>query len=187
MLALIITAMIGSAVAGMLHAVSTGVQTRRDSRTMMVRANAAAGRVASYITPSRCFLDISTDALVLWLHDDRQSQTVHATEIRWIDYDAVNGEALVTFVCLPDEWSEVTRDLEDREYPLGTDWETVRSHYASNNWTCTMRIATGLDALAFLPDKADARAALHLLIDVTFSETDLVLAATIREHQTPES
>ena len=59
MIALTITALIAAAIAGMLTAVSDGVYTRGDARSVMVRANAAQTRLSAYI--AKTFIPIGAE------------------------------------------------------------------------------------------------------------------------------
>src|SRR5882672_11104906 len=90
-LALSVTAMVATAITAMLNAMSTGVVNKRDSRSLMVRAHAAETRFSAYIAPARCVLAADDDSVVVWFDDARESETVHATEVRWLVYDKVDG------------------------------------------------------------------------------------------------
>ncbi len=102
MLALAITAMVAAAISGMLTAISTGEHLRRDNRSFIMRAHAAKTRLGAYVAKSRCVLDANGGDTVLWLEDSRGSGTVHASEIRWLIFNSVDGTLDVHFVDLPD-------------------------------------------------------------------------------------
>ena len=191
MIALLITTVIAGAIASMMGAVVVGVRSRRDGRQTMVRAAAAANRLEAYIAPSRCILD-STAALpaVLWFNDDRESNTVHATELRWIEWDAKTGELLVAFVSFPDDWSQIEQDLEDNEYAASADWAAVLAAYDANSWIVRMPIVEGLaDASVYATEK-DIQSTRHLIFELEFETSDgavdIPVGATIRLHSTPD-
>lgn len=189
LLALSITAMVGAAIAGMLGAVSSGVGARRDTRAVMVLANAAQARLAAYIMPSRCVLSVDGPNPVLWFNDNRESDTVHATELRWLIFDAKTGTLNVHYVDLPSSWTQIGRDLEDHEYPLGTPWNSVLAEYQAKGWTASCTLVDGLASAAI---KTDSKAALnvrHIVYELGFNteagEVRMNAASTIRELRTP--
>jgi hypothetical protein len=209
MIALVVTAMVAGAISGMMHAVTTGVVTRRDNRSTMVGANTAAARLGAYIAPARCILDVSGPDVVVWLNDSRESGTIHATEIRWLLFDAGTGTITVHFVDFPDGWSQAAKDLEDQEYASGTNWSTVLSSYQGKTWTASIPLVDGLDTVqgktwtASIPlvdgldtvnvirDEADPLDARHVMYELSFDTTqgtmDIDVAATVRMHQPPTS
>lgn len=189
LLALTITVMVAGAIAAMLGAVSTGVSTRRDNRTVMVLANAAQSRLAAYIAPSQCVLAINGSNVTLWLADSRESGTVHATEIRWLLFDASRGVLTAHYVSFPESWSQAACDLEDLEYEAETDWAAVLASYQSKGWTASQDLVDTLDSVTVLADAELAMASRHLTYQLAF-ETDaepvpITVAATIRLHEPP--
>jgi hypothetical protein len=191
MLALVITTLIAGAIWGMMSAVSTGVSTRRDTRSTMVGANAAATRIGAYIAPSRCILDAGSVGLVIWLNDDRESETVHATELRWMFFNADTGTLDVCFVHFPDAWSQAAKDLEDNEYTKDANWQAILSTYMSKGWIASVPLVDRLTGITVTTDQVDPLAAQHLTINLAFQTTagamDVPVSSTIRLHQPPSS
>ncbi len=191
MLALAITAIVALAITGMLGAVTQGVVTRRDSRSIMVRAFAAQSRLAAYITPSRSLLGATPSQVVLWLNDDRESGTVHATEIRWLRHDATDGAIDVYFVEFPAAWTQLQKDLADQEYLLTENWNTVFTYYQSNGWLLSIRLVDGLLSNAITTDEATALDSRHVQFSLGFDTGagSLVqpVSATITLHRPPTS
>ena len=190
LLALSITAMVAAAIAAMLGAVSTGVGTRRDNRTVMVLANAAESRLAAYIAPSRCVLDVADPNVVLWLNDNHESETVHATEIRWLQHDAAAGTISVSYVCFPDGWTQAACDLEDLEYTSAANWDAVRAHYQVKGWLATLVLVDNLDSVGVTCDQSD-QISRHVMYELLFATNSLsspiAVTGTIRQHQQPTS
>ena len=189
MLALVITAMIAGAISGMMDAVSIGVSTRRDSRATMVGASAAASRLSAYIAPSRCLLSAGGSDLALWLDDSRESDTIHATEIRWLLFDSGAGEISVHFVSFPSEWSQAAKDLEDNEYASDSNWNSVLAYYQSRGWTVAMPLVDGLDSISISTDKPGALDSRHVIFNLGFQTGegtfDVTASATISIHHQP--
>ncbi len=191
MLALSITTIVAAAIAGMLSAVTAGVGTRRDARSVMVRAGAAQARLAAYIIPCSSLLASDGSSLVVWLEDSRASDTVHATEVRWLSYDAAAGAIDVHLVDFPDTWTQAARDLADVQYAAGADFNAVLSSYQGNGWISTLRLVDGLDSLTVTTDSAnilDSRTVDYALAFQT-SQTPVPVrvSATIRAHEKPAS
>ena len=184
MLAMSITIMIGAAIAGMLSVVTYGANSQRDSRTVMVRASAAQVRVGAYIAPAEDVLLSSGGDLVLWFQDFRAGGTVHATEIRWILFDAAAGTLDVHYVDFPPGWTDVAKDLADTGYMLGSDWMTARSIYETNGWLSTITLVDGLTSVAVTADAAGL-----ITYDLEFATSNGIssvsVSATIREVNRP--
>jgi type II secretory pathway pseudopilin PulG len=189
MLALVVTALIAGAISGMMGAVTAGVNTRRDSRTTMVSASAAAARLSAYVSPSRCLLQTDGRNLVIWLNDERESDTVHATEIRWLVYNGVDATLDVLFVTFPDGWTQAAKDLEDKEYALGTNWMLVLDEYASKGWITALPLVDRLDDVSVTLDEASAVDSRHVNFELAFDTTEasrvVTAAAMVRLHRPP--
>lgn len=188
-LALSITAIIAAAIAGMMQTVTTGVMTRRGNREAMIRANAAQSRLAAYVTSSRSLLHVGDDDVVLWLGDYRRSDSVHASEIRWVRFDADRSTIVVDFVDFPSEWSDVAIALEDGEYASNAAWDSIRDQYAARGWVSTFTLVDEVASLQVETDTTYPLTARHVSFSIEFTTEESVLpiisAATIREHRPP--
>ncbi len=191
LLALSITALIAVGISSMISAVTSGVGTRRDIRTTMVRANAAQTRLAAHIVPCRTVLASNGSDLVLWLNDSRESDSVHATEIRWLLFDADQGAIDVHFVDFPEAWTQTAKDLADTEYSADADWDAVLTQYQTNGWINTIRLVDGLDSAWVSTDAAVPMVSRHVIFELGFhTDTGPVpvrVSATVRLHQPPLS
>jgi hypothetical protein len=189
MLALAVTAMVATAISGMLHAMTTGVVTRRDSRGVMVRATTAQTRLAAYVSPARCVLDADGGDVVLWFDDSRESDTVHATELRWVLYDDATDGLDVWFVDFPDGWTETQQALADTEYASSADWAAVLSAFDAAGHVNSMRLVDGLSDAAVTLDAADAVDTRVVNYDLDFTvdggSQRVRMASEIVLHRTP--
>ncbi|HRP62083.1 MAG TPA: hypothetical protein PK400_02185 [Phycisphaerales bacterium] len=189
LLALAVTAMVGAAIAAMLGAVTAGVITHRDSRAAMVQASAAQARLAAYILPSRCILAAGAGNLILWFNDQRASDTVHATEVRWLIYDSNQGVINVFFVSFPADWEQIEKDLEDGEYPSNTNWMTLLDTYMTKGWVAGFTLVDGLESVSLSLDHAQAQQARQATYRLGFASDsgEVVTLATgvIRDHYRP--
>jgi hypothetical protein len=190
MLALAVTVMVAGAIASMMAAVNTGVGTRRDVRSVMVRANAAQMRVAGYIVPACCLLSVDQEDVVVWFSDSRESGTVHGSEIRWLLHDADAGTLSVSLVSFPDGWTQTQKELADAEHPVTSNWTTVLSSYDAKGLIRTIVLVDGLASLTVTPE-TDALNSRTVHYDFGFETAEGVQAVrvspVVRIHQAPSS
>jgi len=189
MLSLTITVMVAGAIASMLAAVSAGVGVRRDLRAVMVRASAAFGRLAAYVAPARCILGVEPDGMALWLHDQRTSDTVHGTEIRWFVFDAAEGAVELCFVDFPPTWTDAQRDLADDEHGKNSDWFAVLAGYDAQGLVQRIRLIDALDSVAVEADDKPQQTRL-VSFELGFATDDgtryVRATPSIRVHQSPK-
>lgn len=191
LLALTVTALVGAAISAMLSAVTTGVSTRQDNRSVMVRANAAANRLGAYVAPSRSMLAAGPTDLVVWFADSRESDTVHATEIRWLKFDAVENEMVVYYVQFPALWTQTAKDLADTEYVMTSDWDDVLATFEASGWVVSMPLVDGIDGVTITLNDANAMDAQQVSFLLDFQTTDgsidVGVASTLVYHDPPSS
>ena len=191
LLAMAITIMVAAAITAMLGAVTAGVGNRRDSRAVMVLAHAAQSRLSAYIAPSRCILGVYGEDLAIWLSDDRESGTVHASEVRWLRFDPSSRTITVEYVSFPANWSKTACDLEDEVYAANSDWLAVLADYRTNGWTASLVLIDSLTDAEITFDTPAAIDSRHIQYRLTFDTESgsgpISTAATIRQHQAPTS
>jgi hypothetical protein len=191
MLALAITAMVGAAITAMLTSVAMGQRLRRDNRAFVIRTHALNARLSAYISPCRSILACNGPNLVLWLEDSRESGTVHASEVRWLTFDAVNGRIDVYYVYFPDDWTDVAQALEDLEYAYDADWSAVMASYEAKDLISKLTLLDGLEAVSVTTDEStplESRQVTYVLGFETEGEVlPQTVSATIFRHQPPTS
>ena len=189
LLAITISAMVAGAIAGMLGAVSAGVGTRKDSREIMVLAHGAQCRLSAYLATSRCVLADDGSNLTLWLNDDRESGTVHASEIRWLRFDTSTGEIVVDYVSFPASWTPTACELADREYPASTDWSSVHSAYDALGLLESKPLADHLTGVSIQRDAKSVTSSRHICFNLSFqgdiTTVTVPVSGTIQEHEAP--
>ncbi|MCH2148966.1 MAG: hypothetical protein MK095_05980 [Phycisphaerales bacterium] len=131
LLAVCITALVGTGIATMMSVLSRDISMQYEARGVLVRTSTAQVRLSSYVAPARHVLGADESSLVLWLEDARESNTVHASEIRWVRHDEHADRLIVEFVAFPDEWSEAAKAIADTEYPADANWDSVRATFNS--------------------------------------------------------
>jgi prepilin-type N-terminal cleavage/methylation domain-containing protein len=189
LLAMIITALVAGAIAGMLGAVSAGVGSRKDNRDIMVRAHASQSRLAAYFATARCVLASDPTSVTIWLNDSRESGSVHATEIRWLQFDALAGEVVVQYVDFPDNWTRTACELADIEYPASTDWASVLATYQTKGMISTRALVDNLASASVTMNKATPLTTRHVSFLLGFDTEQGIIqvqaSGAIRDHITP--
>jgi type II secretory pathway pseudopilin PulG len=172
-----ITAIVGAALATLLHAVARATETGVQTREVVIRAHAIDSRVSLYTDSALALLDVRDggDGFALWLGDTRESGTVHATEIRWLVYDAETRQLSVHYVEFPEGWTQELQDLWDQEYAAagyadGDAWWTVLTDYEALGYTASTLLGdelSGVSATIAADDEYDAE---HVRITYLFGE-----------------
>lgn len=179
MLSLTITVMAAGAMSGMMAAVTAGVTDRQDSRTNMIRSHAAESKLSTYVNASRAVWETSATSIALWYDDNRQSDSIHATEIRWIFYDADRKTVEVHFVKFPDEWSPTTRELADLEYQKSASAAMVYRKYVGTGHIASLRLLDNVESISFALDDSDAIDAQRITFTLTLSTGDDPFVITV--------
>lgn len=158
MLALAVTAVIGAAIAAMLGAVSRGVASSQDVRSMVTRHKVLEARLAASIRGSGSVLFASTDRLVLWAGDTNPDGQPNLSEIRRIERDA-QGHLWSYRASFPAGWSAVQIAAADVAYPLASDFDAVTSALKTDSLFPGEKWMTGISALGFTLNKSPAQSA----------------------------
>ena len=188
-LAMAVTAMVALAITGMLTSVAMGQRLRRDNRAFVIRTHALKSRLSAYVAPCRSFLMCNGTDLVLWLDDSRESDSVHASEIRWITFDATEGRLDVHYVSFPEDWTDVAIALEDLEYPSDANWSSVYSSFDAIVLIASYTLLDGLRSVSVTTDEAAPMDSRQVVYDLGFETEGEALpqtvSATIFRHQPP--
>lgn len=189
MLALAVTALVAGAIAGMMSAVSSGVGTRRDMRSAMIRANLGQMRLGAYVAPARALISVDSDRFVLWLHDQRPGETIHVSEARWFEFDAVSGEMTVKFFRCPDSWTELQKTAEDLPFASTANWWLILADYELRGLIGQQVIMDGLIDVTFGSETTPLTSKIlsaDLQVDPGAGDPYPVrLTGTIRQHRPP--
>jgi len=190
-LAIGITATIGAAIASMMAAVSNGLTSRDDGRRTAVQLATTQVRLAAYIAPSRCVLDKSDSAITIWFDDNRESNTVHASEIRWLEFDEFNNAFVVKFVDFPEAWSQSMIDAADIECNELTNYVSLLATLESSQLINTFNLIDAMDTCAIWTDDSNHQAAIRICIrfslQTRFGGTcDALFDESIRQHLPPQ-
>lgn len=191
-LALMITGLISAVMGGMVTAVARATELDRHTRETVVRSQAASVRLSSYVTPSRCILAHTSDSLVIWLDDSRESETVHATEVRWIKHNLTTDTIELHYIKFPESMSQIERDLLDTVLPVATtDWWATLASFESLTYTDMVRLCDGVGTMQVDRDTSSTQAKRLVTFTLTYADAlggeAVVTAAGIRELKEPTS
>jgi hypothetical protein len=98
LLAISMMVVVGAGISGMMHVLSNDIAMQHDVRTGIVRAALVQARLSAYVGRSRCMLDLEPSRTVFWLQDTDADDAVHATEVRWLEFDAERGQATIGWI-----------------------------------------------------------------------------------------
>ena len=189
-LAIGITAVISVAIASMMAAVSNSISSKDDGRRAAIRLATTQVRLAAYIAPSRCILEKSTSQITLWFDDSTESQTVHSTEVRWIQFDELSKELTVKFVDFPSEWSQSMIDSANIECNSLTDYDLLLDSFETSNLITSIPLVDSMSSCSFWINNVisteSTQVTIRFSLESTFGQTnDSVIDETIRIHQSP--
>lgn len=189
-LAIGITAVIGAAIASMMAAATNSIASKDDGRQSAIRLATTQVRLGAYIAPSRCILEKSTTQLTLWFDDSTESQTPHATEIRWIRFDESSKLLSVKFVDFPAEWSQSMIDAQNIECNSLTDYELLLESFESSNLITSVHLVDSINSCSFWINNFVPTDATHISIRFSLESSlgitsDSIIDETIRIHQSP--
>jgi hypothetical protein len=92
-------------------------------------------------------------------------------------------------VSFPDDWTEVAKALEDPEYPLATDWWSLRFSYEANDLLASYTLLDGLESVSITTDQpapVDSRQVVYELgFETQGQALPQTLSATIFRHLPP--
>jgi prepilin-type N-terminal cleavage/methylation domain-containing protein len=190
MIGLSITALIAGAISGMMSAVTSGIHTNRDARTVMIRAHAGQTRLSAYLAPCRSVLAVNENEIVVWFEDERADNHVQVKEVRWLRFDAVAMELGVHFVQFPAVWTAATVDLENITLAPDEDWDDVLLDFAARGLERRLTLIDGLGSFSATTDEPAAIDSRHVTcalgMETTAGIQPVHVSATIRMHQPPE-
>jgi hypothetical protein len=166
------------------------LSSRDDGRSTAIRLATTNIRLGAYIAPSLCVLDKSNNHITLWFEDSRTSNTVHASEIRWITFDSGTKTLSVKFVDFPASWSQSMVDEADFECNSLTDYASVLSSFESSEYITTVPLVDSIETCNFWinqPNPVEAtRVSIRFSLASVFGVTkDSMIDESIRLHVTP--
>lgn len=126
LMALVITALVGTAVMAMMSATAYGASDRQSLRELLVRMTTVEARLGAAIRGSTEATDAGADYLVLWVADSDESETRQNGEMQLIERDTSTNE-LISYRNPADTSNFTTassfRSLAKSSYP-GQRWAT---------------------------------------------------------------
>ena len=190
LLAITITSVIGVAVSSMMVSAANSLSSKDDGRSSAIRLATTKIRLGAYIAPSLCVLDKSTDQIVLWFDDSRESSTVHASEIRWIVFDDETKTLSVMFVDFPDSWTQAMVDAADIECTTLTNYDSLLSMFYSSDLITTVPLVDSMETCSYWINQINPLEATRVCIRFSlvsdFGVTkDSIIDESIRLHFPP--
>ena len=189
-ISLSITSMVGLSVVTLMNAVTSGITSKEDGRQSSIRCSNLKTKMNAYISPARCVLAKSPHSTTIWMNDTRESKTVHATEIRWIEFNTTLEQLEVIFITFPDYWSEEMKTQNDYECNEQTDYGQLLSNFKANGFITTLAIVDQISGCNLWFNHTDPKditlVSFEFKLNSSMGETDrLVVDEVIRQHLLP--
>jgi len=118
LLGLVITSIIGLAIASMLFATTRGTSSSNDMRGLLIQQKLLGGRLGASLRGSTEVLASGSNYIVLWMNDTRANGSPDLSELRRIEYDSVNHR--IISYRMPSTWTQSQIDANEINY-LATD------------------------------------------------------------------
>ena len=174
LLALTITALIGSSVLGMLFAISKGTADSTAERDLKLEQAVVRARIHSVLRRSTTVLDSSATHMVLWKGDSRQNDSVNMSELIRIEYVAADS----TIYCY--EPAGAILDLDDTTYPDGTDYDAVTAALIAAGTFRTTTVADSVTATKLSVMAVGAAVAVEYELSLRGCATPVVGTVSLR-------
>ncbi|MBI68832.1 MAG: hypothetical protein CMJ38_02205 [Phycisphaerae bacterium] len=189
-ISLSITSVIGLAVVTLMGAVTSGITSKEDGRQSSIRFSTLKTKMSAYVSPARCILDTSPSSATLWMNDSRESNTVHATEIRWIEFNPTLEQLEVSFVSFPEHWSEEMKSSNDTECNEHTNYAQLLSNFNAKGYITSLTLVDQISGCDFWFNETQPTditlISFEFKLNSTMGETDsLVIDEVIRQHLLP--
>ncbi len=189
-LAIGITSVIGAAIAAMMAASANSLSAKDDGRQSAIRVATTQVRLGAYIAPSRCIVNKSNDQITLWFEDTDDSKTVHASEVRWIQFDEESNILVVKFIDFPTHWTQSLIDDANIECSSLTDYDLLLTSFESSNLIDSIPLVDSIQSCQFwinTPNHLDAtQVSVRFSLESNLGTTiDSIIDETIRLHQLP--
>ncbi|MCE9590040.1 MAG: hypothetical protein K8S99_05905 [Planctomycetes bacterium] len=122
LMSLVITGVIGVAIASMLFAASKGTSTNSDMRSLVIKQKVVGGRFDAAVRGSSMVLASGSNYLVLWMNDSRANGAPDLSELRRIEYDSTTHR--ITSYRMPASWTQTQIDANEVNYTLADNFNT---------------------------------------------------------------
>lgn len=191
LIALTITALVGTTATAMLFATVNATDERNDFRHVNVRTAVVKDRLADEIRASLAFLAVGANELVLWSSDGNENGAVNLDELVLIERDPGSNELRRYAVDWPAGWDQATIDAANTAYLPSADFSAAATLAKGAGYFPAAVWSTEVTAMTVTLDAATPQPARLATITLTISAGDLsdesVVAAALRDAQTPAS
>jgi Tfp pilus assembly protein PilE len=149
LVSVVITAIVAASVASTVAAVGVGLRGQDESAQEVARLARAQARISDHLYRARMILSQTDAVATLWVPSEpfdgsatnaERYDAIHGNELRWYVVDRPGRAVLAQRHANPSE---------STEYPLSTNWETLRSTLAAAGSLTTAPVIDGVLEAAF--------------------------------------
>lgn len=180
MLAISITTLVASGIAGMLSGLSTGLVIGEEVRTGMLATSASHRRVHLALGDPAGILLIESPDAVVWFGDANAGGRLEPSEVGWLEFDADRGELSLERVVFPEDWTALDRARVDRPIAAGTDLREIRDDLRDQDLIHRKVLADGLLEAEMAEGAMDSALRFDLLFDLRTVHTPATIAVPTR-------
>lgn len=180
-LALAMTTLVASGVAGMLAGLGSGIAVGRDARTAMLATAASQRRITDRLADQAAILetDDAPARAVLWAGDLRTDGAVEASELFWLSADDPR-ELVLERIVFPADWTTLERAMTDRRLGPGDDPWTMLGALRTRGVVERSVLADGLTTVAFTSIDAGRGLRIDLAFDLPTGRRDATVVVPVR-------
>lgn len=179
-LAIAITTLVASGIAGMLSGLSTGLVIGEETRTGMLATSASHRRVHLALGDPAGVLSSKTTDAVVWFGDAHAGGHLEPSELGWLEFDGRRGELALERIEFPEDWTALDRAAVDRPIAVGADLWQVRDRFREDELIHRKVLADGLVDASIVEGAVDAAIRFDLLFDLTTVRTPATISVPTR-------
>ncbi len=190
LLSVVVVSLVGGAALAMLFATARATEASADSRKAAVRAMTVGERLHHDIIASRAVLYSAADTLVLWAHDDNESQTVNLDELLLIERTSGDTTIRRWAIEWPDGLSQAAIDAANTQYAASANFATTAAAMKSHAYAVAEQLSSKAQSLTITLKGGAAQSAklvtVGLALSVEGTVQESIVVAALRSHAAPQ-